>query len=86
MSAAINSNKNPTARDEAKKFLADLVQAEPVPANEILEQAKANGINEKTLYRAKGDLGIISYRDGPNGEWRWHPPDPQWRGNQYDRD
>ena len=81
MAAATSSNKSPTARDEAKKFLDDLLREGPVPVNQIMEHAKANGITERTLIRAKGELGITAHKDGPDGEWRWHPPEPGWKND-----
>jgi putative DNA primase/helicase len=76
----------PAARDDAKKFLTELLAAGPVLKAEIEEAASANGIAERTLFRAKGELGIMAKRDGPNGGWRWHPaeqeaPTRRWDGN-----
>jgi hypothetical protein len=39
--------------------------------------ADANGIAERTLFRAKSDLKIIAKKDGPNGEWRRLPGQPK---------
>jgi putative DNA primase/helicase len=68
------ANKSSTARDEAKKFLADLLAAGAMPKAEIEEAADANGIKGRTLFRAKDELGITAKKDGPNGSWRWHLP------------
>jgi hypothetical protein len=50
----------------------------PVASDEVEEAAKANGIAERTLYRAKADLKIRAMKDGPmkDGQrtWRWHAP------------
>jgi hypothetical protein len=80
---AATEAKSPTARDEAKTFLADLLANGPVTKNEIEECADANGIAERTLFRAKGDLKIIAKKDGPNGEWTWRLPSEPKR---WDRD
>jgi len=84
MNAATSSNKSPTARDDAKKFLEDLMRGGPLPVTLIKENAKAEGITERTLFRAKVDLGVAAYKDGPNGEWQWHPPEPKCRRTDDD--
>lgn len=66
------NTKSPGARDEAKKFLSDLLASGPVPKSDIEEAADANGISDRTLFRAKGDLGVIARKDGSSGAWRWH--------------
>ena len=73
MQAATN-NKSPAARDEAKKFLADILKDGPVSQKEIEEAAGADGIAKKTLYRAKGELGVKSKKDGKDGQWTWRLP------------
>jgi hypothetical protein len=53
----------------------------PVASDEIEEAAAANGIAERTLYRAKAELKIRAVKDGPTKDgqraWRWHPPSDQ---------
>jgi DNA polymerase bacteriophage-type len=70
--------KSPSARDGAKHFLAALLGDEPVDAKDVYEAAKENGISQRTLHRAKDDLGVEVKRDGPGAEghraWRWHLP------------
>jgi putative DNA primase/helicase len=76
MEAATQSkSKSPTARDDAKKFLLDILANGPVPSNEIEEEAKANGISRPTLFRAKRDLKIVAKKDGVRGGWTWLPPE-----------
>jgi putative DNA primase/helicase len=70
-----NASKSPAARDEAKKFLADTLANGPVLKAEIEDAADANGISERTLFRAKGDLGVMAKKDGPNGTWTWRLPE-----------
>jgi putative DNA primase/helicase len=55
MQAAAES-KSPAAKNEAMKFLGDMLATGPVLKTEIEETAKANGISERTLFRAKRDL------------------------------
>jgi DNA polymerase len=77
MQAAADS-KAPAARDSAKNFLKEMLADGPVASDEIEEAAAANGIAERTLYRAKAELRIRAVKDGPmkDGQrtWRWHPP------------
>jgi putative DNA primase/helicase len=68
---AMTATKSPAARDEAKKFLADLIAAGPMPSREIEEAAEANGISRRTLFRAKTDLGVVAKRNGEAGGWTW---------------
>ena len=69
------TNKSSSARDEAKRFLAEMLAAGPVLKAEIEEAADANGISGRTLFRAKDELDITAKKDGPNGGWRWHLPE-----------
>jgi hypothetical protein len=84
---ATNETKSPAARDDAKKFLADLLARGPVPKTEIEEAAEANCISERTLWRAKSELHVMAKKDAQNGGWTWRlPPNakPHWseRGSE----
>jgi putative DNA primase/helicase len=68
---AATQSKSPTARDDAKQFLLDILAKGPVSKNEIDEAAEANGISVRTLFRAKTDLGIEAKKDGLRGGWTW---------------
>ena len=69
-----NANKSsPSARDEAKKFLTDILANGPVPATEIEDAANGNAISKRTLERAKRELGITAEKK--NGQWYWRLPD-----------
>jgi hypothetical protein len=46
-----------------------------VPATEIQEAANANGIAERTLDRAKRELGIKAEKKGQSGPWQWRLPE-----------
>ena len=39
----------------------------------MIERAEAEGISEKTLKRAKGNLGVQSQRSGASWEWSLNP-------------
>ena len=73
-------NKSPAARDEAKKFLREILANGPVTKTEIEEAAKANGIAERTLFRAKNDLNVMAKKDAPDGGWTWRltPTQSYW--------
>ena len=82
MQAAAGS-KSPAARDEATKFLTDILASGPIPVEEIKEAAEANDITERTLRRAKTDLRIIAVKDRskPDGRWTWELPPKQSNGH-----
>ncbi|MEQ8847238.1 AAA family ATPase [Botrimarina sp.] len=63
-----------TPRDEAERWLRGKLSDGPAKAAGILKAAKADGISERTLRRAKKSLFIASDRVG--GEWLWSLPDP----------
>jgi putative DNA primase/helicase len=69
---AASGGRGPSVRDDAKKFLADLLASGPKPSQEIEDEAEANGISRRTLFRVKKELGVSAKkeRDG----WYWHLP------------
>jgi AAA domain-containing protein len=71
---AATETKSPAARDGAKKFLAELLASGPIAKRDIEDAAEGNGIAERTLFRAKAELGVIAKRDAPNGGWTWRLP------------
>jgi putative DNA primase/helicase len=81
---AATETRSPTARDEAKKFLAELLASGPVIRKEIEEAAEGNGIAWRTVERAKPELKIIAKKDGPNGEWTWRLPGQPKRWDRAD--
>ena len=77
MTAAANSG-SPATRDTAKKFLFELLVNGPVLKTEIDDAAEANGIKERTLRRAKKELGAIAEKQvphDPKSRWVWRLPD-----------
>lgn len=77
MRAVAGSNKKPAARSDAKEFLESMLANGAVDADEIKEAAEANGISERTLWRAKKELKVIATkRKGTiTGGWAWQLPD-----------
>jgi hypothetical protein len=75
---AATESKAPTARDDAKQFLTDLLSAGPMASADVEQAAAANGISRSTLFRAKRELKIIAKQDGELKDghrgWRWHLP------------
>jgi hypothetical protein len=74
---AANEFKSPSARDEAKQFLFDLLTNGPVGSEEVIKAAKANGVSMRTLHRAKNESGITVKKDNstPDGKWSWYLPE-----------
>ncbi|WP_162006633.1 AAA family ATPase [Roseimaritima sediminicola] len=67
-----------SAHDEAKAWLADYLVTGPRPAKEIKQDAKRDGIAERTVDRAAKSLNVDRGRDGLTGPWVWRlPEDPQ---------
>ena len=64
---------------QAMKFLRELLADGPHQASEIFSLAEDDGIAEKTLRRAKDDLGVEAYQE--RRKWYWKlPPDPDEDG------
>jgi hypothetical protein len=65
-----------TGKQEAKAFLQERLEAGPVKAEDIIEEAKQDGIAKRTLDRAKKELGIKSHKEHGkiDGDWMWGLP------------
>lgn len=67
------NNKNATAMEDATQFLIETLAGGPRSQKELMEEARARGISEKTLRRAKKALAVES--NGPReGGWFWKMP------------
>lgn len=65
--------------EDAKSFLTDILQNGPVSSQRIFQEAKQEHIKQRTLERAKTQLGVKAFKDYPGGEWKWRlttPPTP----------
>jgi hypothetical protein len=72
---AMQAASGHTAKREAREFLLERLEAGPVKGDDLIEEAKQEGIAEKTLRRAKKELCIKSRRQGgTDGTWFWEPP------------
>lgn len=58
-----------TPREEARRWLIAKLDT-AMPSKWILSQAKADGLSERTLKRAKAELGVVSERLGDAWIWR----------------
>lgn len=77
--ALVNEPTAPEERsqlDEAIEFLRDLLQVGPVEAAEVPRRARAAGVAERTLNRAKERLGVRSEKSSARGKWVWVLPNP----------
>lgn len=65
-------------RGEAAAFLRDLLHDGPKASRQVETDAKANGISQRTLWRAKAELGVRAERsrtvEGNTGPWYWQLP------------
>jgi hypothetical protein len=57
--------------EEAEAFLVGELAAGAVPQKELFREARAAGIADKTLRRAKERLGVKSEKSGFEGGWVW---------------
>jgi hypothetical protein len=64
------------AKREARELLLDRLEDGPVKADDILDEAKQNGIAKNTLCRAKKELGVKSRKEPGkiDGGWFWELP------------
>jgi putative DNA primase/helicase len=65
--------------DAAKTFLMTILQDEPLPADEVFEQAGLAGHSSPTVKKAKESLGIVSLKKATKGQhgggqWVWSLP------------
>lgn len=63
-----------TARDDAADWLEAFLDDGPRASADVFGAGKAAGHSEKTLYRAKDELGIEVRKRGFNGGWEWALP------------
>jgi hypothetical protein len=61
----------------AKEFLVDLLTDGPKREIDIMAEGNSQGHAERTLKRARIELGYLSKKDGFSGGWKWYTPD-QW--------
>ena len=64
---------------EAKYVLYSILAKGQVPANDVIRLAKRAAVSERTLKRAKRDLGVRSWKfgSGSGSRWFWELPDDE---------
>lgn len=62
------------AREKAKALIEEQLADGPKPAADIEAAAREKGISERTLKRAKSEVGVVSQKDGYQGAWTWALP------------
>jgi hypothetical protein len=65
----------PTTRDAAAEWLAELLKDGPMPVVEIREQAKAADLSWGTIRRAQHSLGIVPRKMAFGSGWVWGLPE-----------
>jgi len=69
---AMQGAEGKTAKREAKEFLLERLRGGPANTDDLIDEAKQEGIAAATLRRAKKELGIKSRRQGGSkGAWFW---------------
>jgi len=63
-------------REAAVQFLREALSSGPVASKDLMGDAKANRVAQRTLWRAKTDLGVVAERHG-RGPWYWMLPHPE---------
>ncbi len=73
--APIDRSQAPELKS-AVEFLGEILADGAMPAKEVFDLAKQEGISEKTLRRAKGEAGVKSEREGfgPGSKMLWSLP------------
>jgi hypothetical protein len=78
--------KPPRAREEAIEWLREFLATGPKKAKEVYEAGKQAGHSQKTLERAKQELGIKpeQVRRGGKSEWFWADPNARPPARPWD--
>lgn len=63
------TESGPTMMDEAKEFLLEALAEGERPTNDLIQEAKEQGIGERTLQRARTAMGVRSVRRPKS--WCW---------------
>lgn len=77
LATELADSNDTSERADAVEWLQQVLADGPVPAANIWEQAKENRIADRTLKRAKTDIGVKTSRQGfgADGEWIWALPE-----------
>ena len=65
-------------RQDAEAFLSELLSGGPRPSSEVFSEARAAGVSDRTLKRAKASLGVRAHKlgghFGGDPAWYWELP------------
>jgi hypothetical protein len=75
----------PRARLAAEDWLRQLLAAGDVSAAKVKAEAKAAGMNYRTVQRAADALGVIREKNTFDGGWQWRFPKPGTTVNEGDK-
>ena len=71
---ASKSGDGQNAREDAKDFLRQMLAEGPIDVAVVNKQAAALGISERTLKRARAEIGVKAVKSNFDGGWKLHPP------------
>jgi hypothetical protein len=74
----------PQARIAAQEWLRQLLAKGEVPARKVRIEAKAAGMNYRTVQRAADELGILREKNQFNSGWQWRFPMPETAPTERD--
>lgn len=77
--AAPRPDDEPGALDEAVGFLREALARGPMLSAALDREARAAGVSERTLKRARKELRLHAHKDGPSGAWTTYLPGECWR-------
>lgn len=74
MAATASARRGGSSLSDAMDFLREILATGTVDAKEGTDFAKAHGISDRTLDRARKMLGVKVEKDGFQGKWIWRLP------------
>ena len=72
--AGENTYRDTSAQDDAIDWLRETLANGPLPATQVFDRAKAEGIAKKTLQRASKTLGVEKIKLAMDAGWSWSIP------------
>jgi len=83
--AAGHGAEERTERTEAEQWLLDALRDAPRPVKDVRREARAEGIADRTLRRAKTSIGVESIKAGLREGWSWMlPPKGATKGAEHE--
>jgi len=75
LALANGTGSETSSLDEANAWLRETLDSGPIPAKELKELAKSDGLSIRTLERAKAKLGVVACPECFGGPWVWKLPE-----------